>query len=775
MSKVIFNDIIPIIPTHSYSTKRTQLIFSEEAAATTTPVNKTNFAVPIFQIQQQDGKLQDYVLIKHLSQLWNYPSSYQLITKLINNTVLTIHQFKKTDEAINHQLNQYSLIEVKDIKFELFYIALEDIYSVINNKHVFYQSLTAKPRVKSQAVAISASGDTSINSSNAQSNKPDEKAQEEQEEEDEDESDESDEEDEEDEVDDEDVKTPKPSHHIHKYKKNESTVLTSSASNDDIITVSQAFPQFGIVDSVVQFNHAQFNSLNPLTKLNYYKTLPSSSLHKFLPNNKLTFSERELLLTSHNYYSNDSEDSKKQQQQIERKLFRKPIGKSKKHNIHVDPNTIDLNESVIPGQGYIQEFNINHICKVPNYYITSNHQPAASASTPDGLASPGQPAASIGKINMKKLKLNSTSNSSFLFNDNIKMSKNIQQLIFSNDSDNYHHAKYYYTKSYRGPGSGNYKDAALMNKINKIKLTNDPIKKIHKKKISTIKSRYNHSLKGLLHEKFNNQLVETVFAKQRKFTEDYSNLEMLHNNLQFNVLLNTYRHISNQTWKNYFKFKTTDFEQLKASQVEQREIELRKQAIENHNQWIEQEKNRQEQIKLILDQERAEFESLQREHIQKQKSIEEKKRQRQLEDTFNDPFISDSNKESAGEEEQYEALNQEFQQKQLELSKKFEAKKREFLAPIPPPVPVETPQFDIINRFSLPTIYPEIVKNLPLELRQESIEKDDVPSIKKPIRYISTYAQEGIKNPEFVTKVEMIKLPNANSVGWDNLRKFKHS
>ncbi|RLV89293.1 hypothetical protein JA1_005222 [Spathaspora sp. JA1] len=759
MSKVIYNDIIPTIPTHPYSTKRTQLVFSQEGPS---DINKANFAIPIFQLEQQQ-QVKDFVLIKHLSQLWNYPSSYQLIAKLINNTSLTIHQFYKTDEDINVQLSSLKLIDLKDVKFELFYIAVDDIYSVIGNKSVFYQSGLIKPRKQS----VTTTTTVSVPSTSANIDESKDESIEEDDEEASDDSDEEDDDEEEDEVDDEDIK--KPSRH-HKFQKKEST--TSTSINDDIITVSQAFPQFGIVDSIIQFNHAQFNSLNPLTKLNYYKTLPSSSLHKFLPNNKLTFTERELLLTSHNYYSNDSEDSKKQQQQLERKLFRKPIGKSKKHNIHVDPNTIDLNESVIPGQGYIQEFNINHICKVPNYYITSNHQPAAtsSTSTPDGVPSPTVPS---GIINMKKLKLNSTSNSSFLFNENIKMSKNIQQLIFSNDSDNYHHAKYYYTKSYRGPGSGNYKDAALMNKINKIKLTNDPVKKVHKKKISNIKSRYNQSLKGLLHERFNNQLVDNLFAKQRKYTEDYSNLEMLHNNLQFNVLLNSYRHISNQTWQNYFKFKTTDFEQLKLLQVEKQEIESRKQTIEKHNQWIEQEKNRQEQIKLILEQERSEFESLQHEHIQKQKSLEEKKRQRQLEDSFNDPFIGESKESSSpsAEEQEFESLSQQFQQKQLELNKKFESKKREIMTPIPPPIPTETPQLDILNRFSLPTMYPEIVNNLPLDLRQD----DDDLSIKKPIRYISTYTQEGIKNPEFLTKIEMIKLPNANSVGWDNLRKFKQN
>ena len=89
-------------------------------------------------------------------------------------------------------------------------------------------------------------------------------------------------------------------------------------------------------------------------------------------------------------------------------------------------------------------------------------------------------------------------------------------------------------------------------------------------------NRYNKSLKGLVHEKFDKNFVEYLLSEQRKYTEDYSNLEILHNSLQFNVLLNTYRGVAQETWNNYYKFKLIDFEQLKALQMEANELEERK-------------------------------------------------------------------------------------------------------------------------------------------------------------------------------------------------------
>ena len=161
-----------------------------------------------------------------------------------------------------------------------------------------------------------------------------------------------------------------------------------------------------------------------------------------------------------------------------------------------------------------------------------------------------------------------------------------------------------------------------MNKINKLHFSSHG-KPSHKKRISN-NDRYNKSLKGLVFEKFDKDFVENLLADQRKYAEDYNNLEMLHNNLQFNVLLNTYRDLAQQTWDNYYKFKLIDFEQLRALQTEKEEIEERKRAIERHDNWVEEEKLRQEQLRLLFEEERKEFEDLQNESAQKKKEIEEK-------------------------------------------------------------------------------------------------------------------------------------------------------
>ncbi|KAG7664524.1 uncharacterized protein J8A68_001950 [[Candida] subhashii] len=745
--------ILPNAPISSFKTlsKKVNLTFTS-VDDNTTPIPdsiKTNFGVPIFILEGHN-----YVLIKHLAGLWNYPSSYQLIARLIKKVKLVHDDFQKTNEDINKQLFESNVIDNSDLKFELFYISLEKIYYVIENKQVFFNGNVPPRNILKKKVIPVLSSKHEATPDVEMADENDNEDDDEDEDEDDVEDEEEDEVDDDDEEDDESIKVPK-----NRHKRKKTNLNETKSSSDDIITVNQVFPQYGLIDSTIQLNHASFSTVNSLTKLNYYKNLPSSS-HKFLPNTKLTFAERELILGNNNYFEMLIDEDRKLQTD-DKKRFRKPIGKSKKHNIHIDPNTIDLGESVIPGQGYVPEFSVNHICKVPNYYITSNHQSVSAGG-----------ASQASFFNMKRL--NATSNSSFLFNENIKMSKNIQQLVFSNDSDNYHHSKYYYTKTYRGPGSGNYKDAALMNKINRIPVTTDPIRKVHKNKIQPV-SRVNRSLKGLLYDKFNKDLVENVLAKQRKFTEDYSNLEMLHNNLQFNLLLNSYREIAQETWDNYYKFKLIDFEQLKALQREQEEIEARKQAIAAQNEYVEQERQRQEKIRTLLEQERSEFENLQREQIQKQKQIEEKNRQRQLEASFSDPFIANSDDEDEEEKEKlnYEKIQQEFEEKQIELRDKFEQQKQELMTPTPPPTPIETPQLDIVNRFSSPAMYPEIVRNLPLELRgTEQVNKDDIPPIKKPIRYVATYP-EGGRNPEYLTKIEIIKLPNANCVGWDNLRKYK--
>lgn len=694
-------------------------------------IDKTNFAVPIFMINNVE-----YVLVKDLAYYWGFPSSYQLIAKLIKLRSIDRSQILKTDIPLNQQLLASKLINEVEAKVDLFYVSLPLVYSKIEEKNLFYAEDemnvdNSKLDTKPQDTRGDNLGIEDIQKENEATNEIDD-------------------DDNEDEIEVDDLEDDENST-VKSIGANKAGIKNTSERpyiNDDRVTIGQVFQQSG-TNSTTPMTHASFNSINAMSKLNYYKNFGLSGF-RFLPNNKLSFAERDLVLNTNNFIDIHIDDELKPKVEEKRKSFRKPIGKSKKHNLQIDPNTIDLAESVIPGQGYIPDFSINHICKVPNYYVTSNHQSLAQS------------------FNTKNL--NSSSNSSFLFNDSVRIkSKNIQQLVFSNDSDHYNHSKYYYTKTYRGPGSGNYKDAALMNKINKLHFSSHG-RPSHKKKISN-NDRYNKSLKGLVYEKFDKNFVENLFAEQRKYAEDYSNLEMLHNNLQFNVLLNSYRDMAQETWNNYYKFKLIDFEQLRALQTEKEEIEERKKAVERHNNWIEEEKLRQEKLRALFEEERKEFEDLQNDTAEKRKELEEKNRRRQLEASLSDTFGNNDDDES-DEVSEISNIEQNFETKRDELKEKFDQRKQELINQIPPPQPIETPQLELGAKFTLPTAYPEIMRNLPLELRTSTQDsKDDIPLIKKPIRYVTAYP-EGL-NPEFLTRIEIIKLPNANAVGWDNLKKYK--
>lgn len=569
-------------------------------------------------------KLKDvyYVLVKDIALLCNYPSSYQLLNKLIRRVQIPKNEFlKTTNRELNQGLFENNMIEKTDLDKKLFYIELKFLYNVTENK----------------SVILNNESDIAID------------------------------------------ETPS------------SPVLSSDNSNDEKILISQVFPQYGLVDSSLPLTHATFNTLNPLTKLHWYKM---NGHFRRVYGTSLSNSERELLIKNNKFLEiglsedepideNQSDlDVKKEDDLSEReRRARKPIGKPKKNITNVDPNTADLAEFILPGQGLFQEFNINHICKVPNYYITTNHMNASQTSA---ISNYKKPAAS-----------------NFLFNENIKMSRNIQQLVFNSDNDSYHHSKYYYFKSYRGPGSGNYKDAALVNKINKIHLVDSPnqIKggnhKIVKRTKKPISKRYNNSIKGLIHDFFTKDNVETILDEQRKYTEDYHNIEMLHNNLQFNLLINTYRDISDDTWNKYYQFKNIDFNQLtELNRIKSRELK-KKELIALHH-------------------------------------------------------------------ENQSKLNQTLPPSQ-ELTELYKP--------------------DLTDRFTQPSVYQEIVNHLPVELRddinlhlmgKDTKDYDLVPSIKKPL--YNEAASSEYSNPEYLNKVEMVKLPNANSIGWENLKKyrFKH-
>ncbi|MCP8718527.1 MAG: hypothetical protein M5F18_04415 [Asgard group archaeon] len=712
-------------------------------------IEKTNFAVPVFTINNVD-----YVLIKDLASFWGFPSSYQLISRLLKLGAVQKVQILKTDSSLNQQLFESAVIKDAELKLDLFYISLPLIFSRIEDKSLFYiqedtEMNNLRLEDKCEEIGSTLNNKNATHKSVIATNKVDNENDDEDNDDDVDEDDEEDDED--DDGDDDETEVDDLNGNgtgTRKSIKSRNPGVKSAISNDEKVTIGQVFQQYG-TDTTTPMTHASFNSINAMSKLNYYKNFGMSGI-RFLPNNKLSFAERDLVLSTNNFNDIHIDEETKPKIEEKKKSFRKPIGKSKKHNLLIDPNSIDLAESVIPGQGYIPDFSINHICKVPNYYVTSSHQSLAQS------------------FNTKNL--NSSSNSSFLFNDSVRIkSKNIQQLVFSNESDHYNHSKYYYTKTYRGPGSGNYKDGALMNKINKLHFSSHG-KPSHKKRISN-NDRYNKSLKGLVFEKFDKDFVENLLADQRKYAEDYNNLEMLHNNLQFNVLLNTYRDLAQQTWDNYYKFKLIDFEQLRALQTEKEEIEERKRAIERHDNWVEEEKLRQEQLRLLFEEERKEFEDLQNESAQKKKEIEEKSRRRQLEASLSDSFGNNEENEN-NDVSEIANIEQEFVTKRDELKENFDKKKQGLINQIPPPQPIETPQLDLGMKFTLPTAYPEIMRNLPLELRTAAQEsKDDVPVVKKPIRYVTSYP-EG-PNPEFLTRIEIIKLPNSNSVGWDNLKKYK--
>ncbi|KAI5952138.1 hypothetical protein KGF57_004186 [Candida theae] len=714
-------------------TQRVSLEFINDEVSTNAISNtdleslKENLAVPSFSYNGQD-----YILVKQLAMLWNYLSSYHLVLALSKHGIKK-EDILQTSSEMNDDLFASGAITNNDKSTKLFYVSLPLIYCKISNKNVFYNNYDVEDGLEK---GIQQPPKSSSNLSVTEEEKEDEPLIDDEEE---------------DEVDDieqggdleEESKETTFSkqakrHHFHKRTHDAET------PGDDKVTVSQVFPQYGVVESTTQLNHTSFGTLNSSTKLNFYKTLSTPGL-RFLPNTKLNFNERELLLGSNNFSDIEIEEGS---ESIKKQGFRKPLGRSRKNNIHIDPNTLDLSESVAPGQGYIPEFSVSHLCKVPNYYITSNQQ------------APSQ------SFNTKKL--NTTSNSSFLFNDGIKMSKNIQQLVFNNETDNYHHSKYFYTKGYRGPGSGNYKDGALMKKISKIPMTNDRTR-VHKTKLSN-REKHNKSLKGLVHEKFNRKSVESLLAEQRKYTEDYLNLEMLHNSVQFNFLLNSYREISEDTWNSYFKFKLLDFEQFRALQSEKDELKERERFLQEHKKWVEDDKLREERLRMIFSDEHTAMEKLKLEFVELRKQLEEKKRRWELEASFGNSI--DAGDEEGNFAEKLEELESDFRSRQLELSREYELKKKQFLTPLKPPQPIETPQVDIVSKFVSPASHPEILRQLPMELRDAAdLNKDEIPSIKNPIKYVATFPSSA--NEEYLTRVEVVKLPNANSIGWDNLKKYK--
>lgn len=451
----------------------------------------------------------------------------------------------------------------------------------------------------------------------------------------------------------------------------------------EIFTISQAFPQYGRVRSQLPMTQGSFNALSNVTQLTLLESLPRAA--RGVSNSKLDISDQLILAKTFDYSSADQKFAAPHQTNGGKKPNK--VAAKHKNDVDVDPNTLDLTESVLPGQGFVQEFNVNHLCKVPSYY-TSNANLNASTSS--------------SNVSVVTKKPTSTSNSSLLLSEAARLSKNVQLLV-SNDSDNYHHSKYYYSKSYRGPGSGNYKDASLTNRIGKIPVNRGISGSIHKSRrlLSANKKRQNTSLKGFVHRDFHPRLVQAIHSLNREDSEDLSNLEVVHNNLQFNVLVNAYREISQETWACYYRVVTTDYEQIGVFERESEEMEERQRNHEKIEEW--------------------------------------KAKNADLAAQRNNALVDAM------------ALK----------------------APEKPPRLNETPQLDISQRFTAPSFHKEITRHLPMEMRHDRLIEDQArPVMKKAIRKVVTFSGEHTA-PQVMDRIGVVQIPNGNSIGWDNLRKYQ--
>ncbi|OBA22044.1 hypothetical protein METBIDRAFT_10942 [Metschnikowia bicuspidata var. bicuspidata NRRL YB-4993] len=422
------------------------------------------------------------------------------------------------------------------------------------------------------------------------------------------------------------------------------------APDDDTITLSQVFPNLGAVAASLPPTHATFLALTPLTKLLVYK---HEGLYRKVYGTALSAHERELLSQANNYVG-DSDRTPGSKAAGDAGRARKPLGRLKKFVGNVDPNQMDVAENVLPGCGYIPEFNVNALCKVPNYFVANKEMGAQQGA----LFQP--PRAHLAGLATKGRKPQD-------------MPKQLYLLLSNTDQEAYHF-KYYYFKSYRGPGSGNYKDAALVNRINKIRrfppdaapVSNASTHISAGRVTKPRRRRGDLPIKGLTHDYFSHENVEIVVERQRRFAEDFENLEMLHNNALFNLLVNGYRDVARDTWDAFYQFKMIDFEKI---------------------------------------------------HLRKQKDARAAARAA-------DPMAF-------------------------------------------PPLARDV----LTARFLLPSDYAEIMEKLPCELRGE--DEDPAHALSEPVRYVARYPDKNV--PEMLNQIEVIKLPNANSIAWDNIRKYKRA
>lgn len=542
----------------------------------------------------------NYVLVNLLAKLWNYPSSYQVIAKIVKKSGIRKGEFlHKTNENLNGLLLAENLITPLEARSQLFYVSLKFIHSVVQNENVLVgnDALVTNTAIRQRPII--------------------------------------------------------------------------PLNDDDTITISQVFPHYGNEDNVITKDHATFTTLTPLTKLQVYK---HEGNYRRVYGTSLSAYERELILSSNNYTAFNPNLILETEPVDQSSASKKPLGRTRRHIASVDPNSLDVSENILPGNGAIPEFLVGALCKVPNYFVSNglmNSQQTALINT--------------YKPHLTDLQLN--------FSDS-KGTKQVLQLFMNNDQEALN-SRYYYYKSYRGPGSGNYKDAALVNRINKIRMFNKdslpetnavthlPSHKVQK----PLRKRFDRGVKGLIHDFYTPDNVEVVVNRQRQFAEDFENLEMLHSTVLFNVLANSYREVSQLTWANFYKFRMIDFEKLYAID--------------------RQEKRRKRKEELLSEYEKT----------------------------------------------------------------RHNAESRGLAPPQPTRELAELMKPDITDRFTLPTDHAEIMRKLPLELRGQ--DGDPVSQISKPIRYVATYPDKQL--PEVLNQIEVVKLPNANLLTWDNIKKYRET
>lgn len=557
MSTVVVLHPPEVFKGHGYSRLRVPVAFHPPL----TPRSVDALPIPHFQIG--DSR---YVLVRDLARLWNYPSSYQLMARILKQTGLDKGIFKKSTPVLNAEFVEQALIDEAQANVAMFYVDLSTITATL--------------------------GDIS---------------------------------------------------QLHKTRAISDEPRRRPITDEGVITVSQIFPQYGIVPSVTPLTHSTFLLLNPVTKLQIYK---HEGTYRRVYGTSVSAGERELLVRANNYTNlGNAEDQTVQ--------VGKPLVRSKRAVGNLDPNTLDVTENLMPGCGLIPEFSVLAISKVPNYFITTGatlfvenqHRPHLPDLEYDDDSKPRQ-----GQL------------------------ANNEELLQS---------KYFYYKSYRGPGLGNYKDAALVSRINRIRtfsaelapqsndITHLPLHKVAKRGRA---QRLDRPAKGLLHDFYLQSNVDHVTRRQRHFTEDFTNLEMLHSTVLFNVLVNTYRSVAEDTWLCFYKFKGIDFEKLyNIVQVGERR--------QRRNELLEATRN----------------------------------------------------------------------------------------SGVPPGAELQDLLRDeMINKFTLPLDHKEIMRKLPVLLRDGD---EPVTALSRPLRYVATYPDPAM--PELLRKVELVKLPNANSLGWDNIKVYR--